>query len=477
MIQKISTAPVKAEGFLFFPIRGRKPDPFPDWVPSIVAENWEEDFVSSWRQNNEYIFKTPVIEMDYAFRRNCKNWLGKALNFFKQRGIKAFNLWMPNLSEKDLKTAILDFLEVPLYMEYDIGFFKSTKSEVTKIEMVNYVFADDFAIEKLEKLVHDGKIINEAVNETRRLVDMPANLLGPEELFAEALKLKQLGARVEKVGAEKTAKMGGLNAVGAGSINKPCLIEIELNPSDEQPILLIGKGVTFDSGGLCLKPRESLPEEKTDMAGAAAVIGILKSLAEMGFDKRIVALIPAAENMPDGAAYRPGDIITMYDGTTVEILNTDAEGRLILSDALCYAREFNPKLVIDLATLTGNIMQALSTRYTGLFCNDKELEARLMRAANTGGEQVWPMPLHPDFSDEVKGRFADLRNAAISGKEAGACTAAAFLSYFVRWPWAHLDIAGSAIEKKGRSYRPVGYASGVGVRLIVNTIRNLDKPF
>ncbi|MEW6713072.1 MAG: M17 family metallopeptidase, partial [Candidatus Riflebacteria bacterium] len=357
---------------------------------------------------------------------------------------------------------------------YDIGYFKTVKPEITRIEFVNYVFNSYTHIEKFAKLVSDGKIINESVNETRRLVDMPANLLGPQELYNEATQLRQFGARVEMVAPEKVAKMGGLNAVGAGSANKPVLFEIELNPSDEPPILLIGKGITFDSGGLCLKPRESLPEEKTDMAGAAAVIGIIRSLAEMGYKKRIVALIPAAENMPNGNAYRPGDIITMYDGTTVEILNTDAEGRLILSDALCYAREYNPRLVIDLATLTGNIMQALSTRYTGLFCNDKDLERRLMKAAEDGGEQVWPMPLHPDFSDEVKGRFADLRNAAISGKEAGACTAAAFLSYFVRWPWAHLDIAGSAIEKKGRSYRPVGYASGVGVKLVVNTIRDFD---
>ncbi len=474
MIQKISKGPVPAEGFLFFPVKGKKPASFPDWVPTIVSENWEEDFVSSWRLNNEYLFKVPALEMDHAFRRNCKNWLGKALNFFKQRGVKSFNLWMPQLPEEDLKIAILDFLEVPLYMEYDIGYFKTVKPEITRIEFVNYVFNSHTHIEKFARLVNDGKIINESVNETRRLVDMPANLLGPQELFNEAAQLRQYGARVEMVAPEKVAKMGGLNAVGAGSVNKPVLFEIELNPSDEPPILLIGKGITFDSGGLCLKPRESLPEEKTDMAGAAAVIGIIRSLAEMGYKKRIVAIIPAAENMPNGNAYRPGDIITMYDGTTVEILNTDAEGRLILSDALCYAREYNPRLVIDLATLTGNIMQALSTRYTGLFCNDKDLERRLMKAAEDGGEQVWPMPLHPDFSDEVKGRFADLRNAAISGKEAGACTAAAFLSYFVRWPWAHLDIAGSAIEKKGRSYRPVGYASGVGVKLVVNTIRDLD---
>lgn len=473
MIQKISKAPVQAEGFLFFPIKGKIPN-FPDWVPSIVSENWEEEFVSSWRLNNEYLFKAPALEMDYAFRRNCKNWLGKALNFFKQRGVKSFNLWMPQLQEDDLKTAILDFLEVPLYMEYDIGCFKTIKPETTQIEFVNYVFNSYTQIQKFEKLVNDGRIVGEAVNETRRLVDLPANILGPEELFQEATKLRELGIRVEKVPEEITSRMGGLNSVGAGSVRKPCLIEIELNHSDEQPIVLIGKGVTFDSGGLCIKPRENLPEEKTDMAGAAAVIGIIKSLACMGYSKRIVALIPAAENMPDGGANRPGDIVRIFDGTTVEILNTDAEGRLILADALCYAREFNPRLVLDLATLTGNIMQALSTRYTGLFCNDKELESRFMKMADDGGEQVWPMPLHPDFSDEVKGRFADLRNAAISGKEAGACTAAAFLNYFVRWPWAHLDIAGSAIEKKGRSYRPVGYASGVGVKLVVNTIRSYD---
>ncbi len=474
MIQKISKAPVDAEGFLFFPIKGKTPSPFPDWVPEIVTQNWEENFVSSWRLNDEYIFKTPALEIDYAFRRNCKNWLGKALNFFKQRNVKSINLWMPQLQEDDLRTAILDFLEVPLYMEYDIGYFKTIKPETGEVEFVNYVFNSYTQINKFEKLVEDGKIINEAVNATRRLVDMPPNLLGPEELYLEAKKLESLGVKVSKVKDETTAKMGGLLSVGAGSSRKPCMIEIELNPSDEQPILLIGKGVTYDSGGLCLKSRDSLPEEKTDMAGAAAVVGIIKSLAEMGFSKRIVALIPAAENMPDGNAYRPGDIIKLYNGTTVEILNADAEGRLILADAFCYAEEFKPRVVIDLATLTGNIMQALSTRYTGLFCNDRKLKEVFMQVAKDGGEQVWPMPLHPDFCDEVKGRFADLRNSAISGKEAGACTAAAFLSYFVKWPWAHLDIAGSSIEKKGRSYRPVGYASGVGVKLVVDTIRSYD---
>jgi leucyl aminopeptidase len=474
MIQKISKAPIEAEGFLFFPIKGKTPDPFPDWVPEIVSENWEEDFVSSWRLNNEYLFKVPALEIDYAFRRNCKNWIGKALNFFKQRGVKSINIWMPQLPEENLKNAILDFLEVPLYMEYDSELFKTRKQEKSKVESVNYVFNSYIQISKYEQLINDGKIINEAVNVTRRLVDMPPNLLGPEELFQEAKKLEDLGAKVKKTPQEITAKMGGLNSVGAGSTNKPCMIEIELNPSDEQPIMLVGKGITFDAGGLCLKSREGLPEEKTDMAGAAAVIGIIKSLAEMGYDKRIVALLPAAENMPDGNAYRPGDIIKVYDGTTIEILNTDAEGRLILADALCYAREFNPLLVIDLATLTGNIMQALSTRYTGLFCNDRKLKELFMNVAKDAGEQVWPMPLHPDFCDEMKGRFADLRNSAISGKEAGACTAAAFLSYFVRWPWAHLDIAGSSIEKKGRSYRPVGFASGVGVKLAVDTIRNYE---
>ncbi|MGM0599185.1 MAG: leucyl aminopeptidase family protein [Candidatus Rifleibacteriota bacterium] len=474
MIQKISKKPIEAEGFLFFPIRGRTPAPFPDWIPSIVSQNWEEDFVSSWRMNNEYLFKTPALELDYAFRNNSKNWLGKALNFFKQRGVKSFNLCMPHLPEPDLRNAILDFLEVPLYMEYDIEFFKTQKKKNTSIELVNYVFGSQTKIEKYEQLVNDGKVVNEAVNDTRKLVDMPANLLGPEELFNEAARLREYGVRVEKVPAEITSRMGGLNSVGVGSSKKPCLIEIELNPSDEQPVLLIGKGVTFDSGGLCVKKREGLPEEKTDMAGAAAVIGIVKSLAAMGFKKRVVALVPAAENMPDGSAYRPGDIIKLYDGTTVEILNTDAEGRLILADAFCYAREFNPGLVIDLATLTGNIMQALSTRYTGLFCNDKNLEKRFMEVAEENNEQVWPMPLHPDFSEEIRGRFADLRNSAISGREAGACTAAAFLNYFVKWPWAHLDIAGSSIEKKGRSFRPVGYASGVGVRLVAQTICSLD---
>jgi leucyl aminopeptidase len=234
-------------------------------------------------------------------------------------------------------------------------------------------------------------------------------------------------------------------------------------------VALIGKGVTFDSGGISLKPREGMDRMKDDMAGAAAVIGTFAAVARLRLTVNLVGIIPLTENLPDGRAYKPGDVITTMAGKTVEIVNTDAEGRMILCDALHYALRYKPKAMIDLATLTGACVVALGTAASGLFGNNERLKRALVRAGESIGERVWEMPLWEEYGELMKSDLADLKNAG--GSEAGSISAAWFLKQFVAdTSWAHLDIAGTSWEEKGRHYLSKG-GTGVGVRLLVELLR------
>jgi leucyl aminopeptidase len=235
---------------------------------------------------------------------------------------------------------------------------------------------------------------------------------------------------------------------------------------------VVGKGITFDSGGISIKPAQGMDEMKHDMSGAAAVVGVLRACALLRVPMHVVGVIGAAENMPSGTAYRPGDIVTSMSGKTIEILNTDAEGRVVLADALHYARtHFEPRAIIDLATLTGACVVALGKWATGLFGNDAALVEVLRRAGEATGERAWPMPLWEAHRKAVRSEVAQLKNA--SGREAGASTAAAFLATFAEGtPWAHLDIAGTAWTSKAEGYHPRG-ATGVGVRLVFEALEAL----
>jgi len=239
-----------------------------------------------------------------------------------------------------------------------------------------------------------------------------------------------------------------------------------------RPICVVGKGITFDSGGISIKPAQGMDEMKHDMSGAAAVVGVLRTCALLRLPMHVVGVIGAAENMPSGTAYRPGDIVTSMSGKTIEILNTDAEGRVVLADALHYARtHFEPRAMIDLATLTGACVVALGKWATGLFGNDAALVELLRKAGEATGERAWPLPLWEPHKKAVRSEVAQLKNAA--GREAGSSTAAAFLAAFAEGtPWAHLDIAGTAWTTKGEGYQPRG-ATGVGVRLVFEALEAL----
>jgi leucyl aminopeptidase len=268
--------------------------------------------------------------------------------------------------------------------------------------------------------------------------------------------------------------------VGSGSAHPPRLIAMEHNapargrkaPRRRLPsVCLVGKGITFDSGGISIKPAAGMDEMKHDMSGAAAVVGALRACALLKVPLHVVGVIGAAENMPSGSAYRPGDIVTSMSGKTIEVLNTDAEGRVVLADALHYARtEFEPQAILDLATLTGACVVALGKWATGLFGNNERLIERVRRAGETTAERTWPLPLWEEHRKHVKSEVADLKNSA--GREAGSSTAAAFLSSFVGdTPWVHLDIAGTGWSSKAASYQPRG-ATGIGVRLLLEVLRD-----
>jgi leucyl aminopeptidase len=321
-----------------------------------------------------------------------------------------------------------------------------------------------------------ARVCAEAQNRARDLQSLPSNVATPSFLGRRAREIASHhpGVSAEVIDREGIAakEMGGLVAVSQGSAEEPKLIVLRYAGGGSGPTLgLVGKGVTFDTGGISLKPSASMHEMKMDMSGAAAVLEAVGAIAELGLEIDLIAVVPSTENMPSGTAIKPGDVITQYNGKTVEVNNTDAEGRLILADALAYAVELGAERVVDVATLTGAVLIALGSTYAALISNDDELAGEVERAGKTTGELVWRLPLHPEYKELTKGRVADLTNASAKRK-AGTIYAGSFLEEFVgETPWAHLDIAGTAWDV-GRPYTG-NDASGVGVRLLVELAHRL----
>jgi leucyl aminopeptidase len=332
------------------------------------------------------------------------------------------------------------------------------------------------APEGVAAAVEAARICAEAQNRARDLQSLPSNVATPSFLSRRAREIASAHPAVsaEVLGREEIAakKMGGLVAVSQGSAEEPKLIVLRYDGGGSGRTLgLIGKGVTFDTGGISLKTPAGMHEMKMDMSGAAAVLEAVGAIAELGLEIDLIAVVPSTENMPSGTAIKPGDIITQYNGRTVEVNNTDAEGRLILADALAYAVELGAERVVDIATLTGAVMIALGSSYAAVISNDDELAAEVEQVGRETGELVWRLPLHPEYKALMKGTVADLTNAATKRK-AGTISAASFLEEFVgETPWAHLDIAGTAWDV-GRPYTG-NDASGFGVRLLTALAQSL----
>jgi leucyl aminopeptidase len=351
---------------------------------------------------------------------------------------------------------------------YQLSDFKSKKNKKPQLKTVQF-----YLPEATKTAIKAGQAIAAGVEYTRNLADLPANLCTPSYLGDQAVTLAQQNDKVTTkiMGPEdmRAMNMGALLAVAQGSNEKPRLIEIQyLGGGDTPPIVLVGKGITFDSGGLSLKPPDAMLEMKYDMAGAAAVFGTLKACILMKLPINLIGLIASAENMPSGTASKPGDIVTSMSGQTIEILNTDAEGRLVLADALTYAERFKPKYVIDLATLTGAMIVALGSVATGFMTTDETLATQILTAAKESGDKSWRMPLDEAYQEAIDSPLADMINASFD-RTAAAITAACFLARFTKkYRWAHLDIAGTAwVSGKKRS------ATGRPVPLLMQWLRHV----
>ena len=351
---------------------------------------------------------------------------------------------------------------------YRFDQFKSSPADERALTHLAFAVAKDSEQKAAETALTQGLAIAEGCALARDLGNLPGNVCTPEYLARTARELAdEFGLELEVLEREDMEQLGmhSLLSVAKGSRQAPKLIVAHYRGApakkggkkNKGPLVLVGKGITFDSGGISLKPGEGMDEMKFDMCGAASVLGTLKTVAQLALPIDLTVIVPATENMPDGAASKPGDIVASLSGQTIEILNTDAEGRLILCDALTYAERFEPAAVIDVATLTGACVVALGHVATGLFANDDELAADLLAAGGTALDRAWQLPLWDDYQDLLKSNFADMAN--IGGRWGGSITAACFLSRFARkYTWAHLDIAGTAWKSgadKGATGRPV----------------------
>ncbi len=403
---------------------------------------------------------------------------GKAAQKAKELGAKEFSiLQFPNLDE-GLVEAMTEGIVLALY---SFDKYKDTKEPITKIEEVAILINSDSL--KFQSVADKASLIVEAVNFARDMGNMPPNDCPPAQLASTSFSLAQeFGMKVRVIDRYELENlgMGGIVAVGKGSNNPPKLIILEYNGiSDlqQKPYLLVGKAVTFDTGGISIKPGEKMDEMKFDKCGGCTVLAIMRAVASMKLAVNVVGIIPSVENMPSSTSYRPGDIIRMYNGKTVEVLNTDAEGRMILADALAYGiATYRPKAVIDLATLTGAAIIALGSNVAALVGTNKQLLDRIRKLADKTGEKMWELPLYDEFQEQIKSTYADIRN--IGGRPGGAITAAAFLSNFTQGaPWVHIDIAGTAWTQEGtqeKSYNPKG-ATGFGVRTLVKLLMEDEK--
>ena len=358
-----------------------------------------------------------------------------------------------------------------LMAEHQFTEYKSVPEDGWPIVSELVIFGGD-AMDAKEGFLR-GAVIGAEVNACRHIANLPGGDIIPETLAHEARRAAEgtsITVKVLDEAAMKKLGMGGVLGVGKGSEAKPKFIIMEYwgGNKKEQPIVLAGKGVTFDTGGINLKPSNSIIGMNMDMSGGAAVIHAIATAAKLKLEKNIIALIPAVENMPSGSSYRPGDILRSLSGKTIEVDNTDAEGRIILADALTYAKRYDPRLVVDVATLTGAAVVALGERVSALFTRDETLETRFRHWGEASGDYVWPLPLWEEYDEEIKGTFGDLSNTGKT-RYGGAITAAAFLAQFAdTYPWVHLDIAPRMTAIDGE-FLAKG-AAGAPVRLLVRML-------
>ncbi len=412
---------------------------------------------------------------------DLERWRGaasKAGQFIRNSGIKQFAFPVKKfntLSEVELAESFVTGL---LLGTYQFNEFKTLERDKIR-EIGEGIIIGETAeeIQSLSEGLRIGKIISEAVCMARDLVNGPSNKVTPTVLAEKAQQIaKEYGMEIQvlEVSQAEAMGMGAFVAVAKGSQEPGKFISLEYNKGKGlDTIALVGKGITFDSGGISIKPSEKMERMKDDMSGAAAVLAAMQAVSELQLPLHLLGIIPATENLPSGKAYKPGDILKTLSGQTVEVISTDAEGRLILSDALTYSLRYQPKAIIDVATLTGACVIALGDYVSGVFGNDESLLKRIEEASGKTGERVWKLPLWDEYFEYLKSDVADFRN--VGTRSAGAIIGAIFLSKFVeKTPWVHLDIAGPASIEQERPYIPRG-GTGAGVRLLIQLLRDWKK--
>ena len=401
---------------------------------------------------------------------------GTAVRTVKAKDLKTFALVAPSGVSFSAEDAVKSIAEGALVGTFDADYYKSDRKE-QKIDEVAVVVPAGSDAKSLQVAIDVGTIIGEAQNFTRDLVNEPGNRMTPTILADRAKKMcEETGLQCEIYGPDKIKelKMGAFWSVAQGSEEEPRLIVMRHEPAGapEKPVLgLVGKGVTFDSGGISIKPSDGMEKMKYDMAGGASMIGAMRAIAQLKPNVRVVGIVCATENMPSGSAQKPGDVQIAMSGKSIEIINTDAEGRLVLADGLHYAKQLGATHLIDAATLTGACVVALGMINVGIFSNDDEFYERFSKSLNTSGEKMWRLPVDEEYRDMIKSNIADIVNSG--GRWGGAVTAAMFLKEFVGdTPWIHLDIAGVAWIEDSKPWIAKG-PSGTPVRSLVEFVRAL----
>jgi len=416
-------------------------------------------------------------EADFSLRA-LRQITSSTTQYLAKKQLDSFLLAFPQISLKkaDLAERVQAITEGLLLADYRYDSYlpKDRPGQSITLDRVALLIASTDNLSIAKNAVTAAEAITSGVCFARDLVNAPGNLKSPEYLAMQAVAMsEQSGIKAKLLDRRELQRQGfgAMLGVAQGSERDPYLIVLEYRGSDEdeQPIALVGKGVVFDSGGISLKPGEKMDEMKMDMGGAATVLGTMQAAAQLKLPVNLVAVVPAVENMPSGTAIRPGDILTSLSGKTIEVLNTDAEGRLILADALTYVGRYQPRVVIDLATLTGACIIALGNQAAAVLGNHDGLIRKLLKAGERSGERFWQLPLWEEYAELVKSDFADVKNTG--GRAAGTITAAAFLQMFTdQYTWAHLDIAGVAWAEQGKAGQPKG-GTGFGVRALIEYLR------
>jgi leucyl aminopeptidase len=409
-----------------------------------------------------------------------RNIIGTAARKVRDLGVKHIGIHLSSFtSEKcnlgDVAEALVQSVIMGVYNE---TYYKT--KDLEKFKKINKVtLFDSNPIKEIQRRAEMGRVIGEAVNYCRRLSWGPGNIITPTHLAVEAERIgKKYNIKVNVFDREKAKEIGlhSFLAVARGTEEPPKFIILEYGRKKENvdTVALVGKGITFDTGGISLKPGTGMPLMKADMTGGAVVLSVMEAVARFGLDLHVVGLVPATDNMPDGRAYHPGDVIRSYSGQTIEVISTDAEGRMVINDALTYAaKNYNPDAMLDFATLTGAMHVTIGDHAIGYFANTDWIAEKIEEASKTSGERVWRMPLWDVYDEQIKSDVADMKHTG--GRPAGAITAARFLSKFVLdKPWAHFDIAGHPEQKSNVGYNPKG-SKGPAVRLVIETLRKWNE--